>query len=490
MSPKTKQIYQMKVTLKDILPPIWRRILVSSDITLFELHFILQVAMGWENSHLHSFYIKGEIYGDPTDDEFEYLGTKDESKARLNKIVSAEGFRFTYEYDFGDSWEHSILVEKILPAEQGQHYPQCIKGKRACPPEDVGGTWGYETFLEALQDSNHSEHEEYLEWYGGEFNSEAFDLDETNQALSHVLSQLKDGDWRAGNLSLTTEEGLPVGIEALFNPDRWAGLLNQEANTLALELNIRKDAVALVTYLRDNKVTGTQSAGNLPRKAVADVAAIFANPPVLEQTTGEHSIRFRSEEDIWPVYWLHVILALGDLLSGGPGRRWRVTQYGKAFLDAPAAVQVWIIFTSWWFKTSWEMGFQYFISDDLFPEGFEDSVREILMENPAGKRIEFISFADRLIQKNDLQWPIGDQKMGRTILHDIIGKIVIEPLVEFNVLSAVNEVSTEYGTQPESPNSSAKALVAFQLTPFGLSLLKTVEPVPGIGPGKNAYSRL
>ncbi len=115
--------------------------------------------MGWTNSHLHMFRIDEQIYGDPEDDEYGDLGTKNESCYRLNKVAGREGMKFHYEYDFGDGWGHTLLVEKILPAEKGTSYPVCIKGKRACPPEDVGGVWGYEEFLEAIADPKHKEHD-------------------------------------------------------------------------------------------------------------------------------------------------------------------------------------------------------------------------------------------------------------------------------------------------------------------------------------------
>ena len=107
----------------------------------------------------------------------------DERKMRLHQITEREGFKFRYEYDFGDGWLHQVLVEKILPPEPGQVYPVCIKGRRACPPEDVGGIWGYHYFLEAIADPEHEEHDEYLEWAGDEFDPAAFDLEEANHAL-------------------------------------------------------------------------------------------------------------------------------------------------------------------------------------------------------------------------------------------------------------------------------------------------------------------
>jgi hypothetical protein len=186
MTPKKRSpsdIYQIKVTLKGSKPPIWRRFQVTGDTTLGELHNILQIVMGWGNYHLHDFTINGQVYGDPADDEFGEFGTKDEWRYMLNQVISTPGTRFEYEYDFGDSWEHTLDVEKILPPGQGVQYPLCIKGKRACPPEDVGGIWGYEDFLDAIQDSEHPEHEEWLEWIG-EFDPEYFDLDWINENLN------------------------------------------------------------------------------------------------------------------------------------------------------------------------------------------------------------------------------------------------------------------------------------------------------------------
>lgn len=179
-----KQIYQLKVTLRDSHPPIWRRLQVPGKINLNQLHWVIQVAMGWTNSHLHQFIIDGEYYSEPS--PFDYEPVVDERKFKLCKIVPLEKYRFIYEYDFGDSWEHLILVEKILSPEPGVHYPRCIKGKRACPPEDVGGVWGYEEMLAALKDPDHPEREMYLEWIGGDFDPEAFDLAEINEVLEDM----------------------------------------------------------------------------------------------------------------------------------------------------------------------------------------------------------------------------------------------------------------------------------------------------------------
>ncbi len=183
---KPVEIYQIKVTLRDSQPPIWRRIQVRSDVTLAKLHRILQRVMGWEGAHLHEFVIQGEYYGRPNQDETEPKKTRDEHKHKLSEVVPAEGSQFAYNYDFGDYWQHVLVVEKTFPPEEGVRYPVCLAGARACPPEDVGGIPGYEEFLKAIKDSRHPQREEMLEWIGSEFDPEAFNLDEVNQRLRGI----------------------------------------------------------------------------------------------------------------------------------------------------------------------------------------------------------------------------------------------------------------------------------------------------------------
>jgi hypothetical protein len=191
-------VYQIKVTLKDSKPPIWRRIQVRSDVTLGDLHHVLQAVMGWEDYHLHQFIVGRTYYGQP-DLDFEYYEVRDEDDVRLNQVVPGEGLEFTYEYDFGDNWQHRLSVERVLPAEPGAQYPVCVAGKGACPPEDVGGVWGYYGFLEAIRDSEHPEHEETLAWIGGEFDPQAFDLEAVNRelrALRHIYPEgWNPDDW-------------------------------------------------------------------------------------------------------------------------------------------------------------------------------------------------------------------------------------------------------------------------------------------------------
>jgi hypothetical protein len=188
-------IYQLKITLREISPPIWRRVQVSSNMTLGDLHWVIQTAMGWTNSHLHSFTIEGLEYGMILPDElgFDDIETHDETLVKLNKIIPGEKFKFPYLYDFGDSWEHDILVEKVLPVDPAATYPTCLQAKRACPPEDCGGTSGYAQLLEVMQNPRHDDYESMLEWLGGAFAPEAVDLQKINLELTHTWKQISRG---------------------------------------------------------------------------------------------------------------------------------------------------------------------------------------------------------------------------------------------------------------------------------------------------------
>ena len=182
-SPKKQAtVYQLKITLADIKPPIWRRVEVE-DCTLSTLNDIIQTVMGWDGYHMWAFDIGGEQYGEDPDGEMEMSSA---SKTKLSRIVQAGAKKFRYTYDFGDNWDHVIQIEKVLEAEPKVKYPRCVKGSRACPPEDCGGAWGYADFVEAIQNPKHEQHEERLEWFGGEFDPEAFDIEAVNKELATV----------------------------------------------------------------------------------------------------------------------------------------------------------------------------------------------------------------------------------------------------------------------------------------------------------------
>jgi hypothetical protein len=178
------QIYELKLEMLEVEPSIWRRLLVPGSITLAQLHEVIQTAMGWTNSHLHEFIVGEHIYSDP---EFEIDEARSEYRYRLARLAPRVRNTITYLYDFGDGWEHQIRVEAII--ENDTRYPGkpvCLAGARNCPPEDCGGPWGYQNFMKAIGNKKHKEHKELIEWVGGSFDPEHFDLDEVNHLLRKI----------------------------------------------------------------------------------------------------------------------------------------------------------------------------------------------------------------------------------------------------------------------------------------------------------------
>ena len=180
-----RTVYQIKVALLETDPPIWRRFVVPSSVTLHRLHLILQDVMGWTNSHLYRFQIGTREYAEPDpDNEFNELDFKNSRRTKLWQVVTKKGSAFQYEYDFGDSWTHMLLVEDIFEREPGKQYPVCLAGERACPPEDCGGTYGYAELLEIIKNPYHEQYQDMITWLGGRFDPKALDIDIVNLKLS------------------------------------------------------------------------------------------------------------------------------------------------------------------------------------------------------------------------------------------------------------------------------------------------------------------
>jgi hypothetical protein len=182
-------VYQVKITLLGVEnPPVWRRVLVPAAIRLDQLHDVVQAAMGWQNCHLHAF-VDGQTYYGVPDPELRF---RDEGTTRLGDLTAPDG-QLLYNYDFGDDWDHEILVEEATVATPDGRYPRCVAGQSACPPEDVGGSPGYARLIEILADPSHVEHQDMLGWLGiedsGQFDPARFDPAEANRRLATVTSR-------------------------------------------------------------------------------------------------------------------------------------------------------------------------------------------------------------------------------------------------------------------------------------------------------------
>jgi hypothetical protein len=247
----------------------------------------------------------------------------------------------------------------------------------------------------------------------------------------------------------------------------WMRQVNAEQLARAEALPLRRDMVALLQYLRDHRVTGTRSTGNLTLKAVHEVTACFVDPPELETTIGDRTYRVRSEYEVWPLYLLHTLAHVGGLLYGGPAQRWRLTPDGALFLTASPPTQVWILITFWWERVNWLIAYPFEGMGEDLPPRFEEITLTHLLSPPINTRTPFEPFADRLIRETGLKWTAPNMTYARMSLHSAIRRMVIDILANFEA------VEREYQDKPLG-RGTTQELVAFRITPFGKRLLESL----------------
>ena len=181
-NPAVTTVHQLKVTLRGVKPPVWRRVVVPSSWTLAKLSPTLEAVMGWYGGHLHVFDADDVVYGAPDLDWGDRM--RDERKVRVGEVLSAVRSKLRWDYDFGDGWQHDVVVEAIVEPDPKLRYPHCMAGRRACPPEDCGGPWGYRELLEVFADPTQPDPRELRDWAPQGFDPARFDLSETNLVLS------------------------------------------------------------------------------------------------------------------------------------------------------------------------------------------------------------------------------------------------------------------------------------------------------------------
>jgi hypothetical protein len=184
--PQDTRILTIKVTLDGSDPPVWRRFQISGSATLDDLHYVLQLVMGWTNSHLHEFRIGRRRFAAIDDDDYGEEPLEDEAEFELCSVLKRKGSRFEYIYDFGDCWVHQGVVEERAEPRHGAGYPVCLDGERSCPPEDCGGIHGYYNMLEILKDPEDEEYETYREWLHEDFDPDKFDVNQANENLEEI----------------------------------------------------------------------------------------------------------------------------------------------------------------------------------------------------------------------------------------------------------------------------------------------------------------
>jgi hypothetical protein len=457
-----RRAWQIRIELKRISPQIWRRVLVLEKTTLLRLHEVIQDVFGWWDYHLHEFQIHGRRYGDPENDEYGDLDLQDEAEAKLHGLGLREGGRFEYVYDFGDNWEHSLWVEEIRTVDKRTRLPSCLGGGRACPPEDVGGVGGYAEFLEAIADSEHPQHDQYLTWVGGAFDPEAFVLAEANRRLRFGPSLRRGSPWHK---PMNTRY---IARDAREDTAPRTEPVPAEHESTACVLALRKDVGTLLEYLRNHRVAGTSSTGNLPMKAIAGIAAGFVEPPALELRIGSYAHPFRSEEEVQPVFFAHLLARGAELLEGAASRRWRLTEQGEAFLARPAFGQVLRLLGAWWHRVDWQMLLRHRPFAEEHALGLPKIVRSLIEQLPVGQAVDFEEFVDRLIEKAGWRWEKPEPYDVRGAIASAVERIVVRPLAEFGIVA-----TQRTGSGKEGPLEWSKT-VAFSLTAFGQALFRAL----------------
>ena len=195
MKDTTGDIVTLTIALDDVEPRVWRRLEVPAEYGFDRLHQTLNAAMGWLDLHLHEFEVGGKRYGDGVDMSAEADATLPEDGLVIGDVARSGERRLAYWYDFGDDWWHTLEIEAIGPALAGVFYPRCTDGAGACPPEDCGGPPGFDEFKRALADPEHPEHENLKEWYGDEFDPDAFSVEATSALLRQVTTGELPDDW-------------------------------------------------------------------------------------------------------------------------------------------------------------------------------------------------------------------------------------------------------------------------------------------------------
>ena len=473
--PKSAQVYQLKVSLKQIAPPIWRRIVVPDNISLDILHVIIQLCMGWNGSHLHEFDINDRHYSLPDEeDEFYDFNNLDESDFKLNTLGFKEGSKFTYTYDFGDGWEHSILVEKISPAETGVKLPVCLKGKRACPPEDVGGAWGYADFLEALHDPNHEDHEDCLEW-AGDFDAEYFNLTEVNQALQGIkFTTSGELDIRASEDEL---QEMATFQKELLDPLKPL-LKSMPADEIAFFIPspLRKNILIMLEYLQKNHVVGTEKLGNLPLKAVREIYKKFDNVPMPAILLQPFLQTIRSEDDVEQLVFVHKFAYISKLIEGGKKIPWKITPAGEQFQQFNELEQTTILFLSWLMALGLDEDAEdEDISCDL-PFEFHFSLIEALFQCPAGIEMTYTDFWNIWAEEHHLPFEKMEGEHASEIFQALIEQTIMIPMIEFGVIKGKAGEAMPVLDSDANPLSSLRT---FQLTPLGKSLGEIIKRYVG-----------
>jgi len=420
---------QLKITLEGSKPPIWRRVLVSDDSTLLDLHDLIQFCFNWKDYHLHIFKVSGMEFVHVEDWDEDGDLYQEDSRARLKDLIPRfvpEGMSFAYRYDFGDNWLLKIKVEKIIPDSHNANLPRILGGRRAAPPEDVGGIWGYAEFLEAAHDPQHLEHDSYLAWIGGSFDPENFDAEAADQMVKKVLrkrSLIRASTWPVGLLYANFQGA---------TQNQWTESLPKPLKAAAADLPLRRDMVILLTYLKNHKVKGTKARGNFPRKDIRSITADFVSPPRLDVEINEIIWKLQSEDEVQDLLRYHLLACVSGLLFGGENLSWELLPQGEVFLNLPPENQVWYLSHVWFCHFNWI--YEYDASEDWPIMSLKSDVIALFSAYPIEEDIPINQVIGDLTSREKRGG--GDQRDEEDILDQkyFLIRAVLQPLGTFGII--------------------------------------------------------
>lgn len=426
----------LRITLQGIHPPIWRQIKISTDATLLDLHYVIQYAFGWMNSHLFLMKIGSmQFVNTPDWEEDSYLYQAAELAAiggLIPKLV-AKGGKFIYIYDMGDNWQHEILIEDIVDSPKVFFGAICLDGERACPPEDVGSVPGYYRLLEELRDPTSEDFARNCEWLGYVYNPEALDLETANLFIRDYFDAAQ-----LGHDTLWVRD-LPIYQPVFDFIHGWTDNPNHHHDAEMVPL--RRDVVTLLTYLREHKVKGTKTTGYFPRKAIREMTAGFVEPPVLDQQIGDQLYKLRTESEVPDLLFIHNFVNLAGLVVGGENRLWRVTHLGEIFLERTPAEQVWFLTKFWFNDYVWDNCYPY---DDVFPFDLQLSFLKclmmVLLNYPSGRPVEIDQVLREVIRVSPPWLGVFDYEGRSSYQHrHYFDVIVVEPFYKLGLFKVVKK---------------------------------------------------
>ena len=455
-------LIKLKIRIEDIEPQIYRRVLVSAKFSLLDLHQIIQICFGWEDQHLFIFNIGDMRFVNTIHWEEDAFRYQDASRALLSELIPKHipvGGKFTYVYDLGDGWQHEILVEDLENSDEDLEIPICYDGRRSAPPENFGGPFLYHEYSESLKGPRVSKFDDSFVYFPEGFDPEKFEIKVIGRKL--IRNFQKEDDEEKSSWSTEVQDFNPISD---FGSD-WTKRISPEHSVFSESLPFRQDLVTMLTYLKGNRVKGTQATGNFPLKHIRKMTTQFVNPPELDQQIGDKLYKLRTEDEVPYLVFLHNFANIAQLILGGEGLQWQVSYVGERFLEHKPEEQIWFMCKNWFQRFNWFYWHSWDDYDALIEHHeFQGMIIDLLLSYPTNKAINIQEMIADLDEKspNWIRLRRKDYQLNHK-KHFLIN-VVVDPLEKLGIIQVERE---------DDPDSPKYFVNDFQVTDFGKSIIKS-----------------